>query len=137
MIAARRRWLPVLLVASLPDAAAAQPEPAIVRVPAAEALPLGAVVRIGTTRLRDIYPVVAVAFSAGGKRLAWGNENGQVWICETATGKPLLEVWPDPKGQSPVSELAFSPDGRLLAAGGFWAADVRVIDLEQRRLLHA
>ena len=40
--------------------------------------------------------VKAVAFSADGKRMAWGCEGGRIQICEAATGKPQLEVRPSP-----------------------------------------
>jgi WD40 repeat protein len=38
---------------------------------------------------------------------------------------------------TPITEVAFSPDGRLLAASGYWAKEVRLFDLENRRLLRA
>ncbi len=58
-------------------------------------------------------PVLAVAFSPDGKRLAAGTSAGialRVW--ETATGQEVCTV----RAASP-GQLAWSPDGRLLATG--------------------
>src|SRR5207244_257239 len=42
---------------------------------------------------------------------------GRIMVCETTTGKQLFQT--DLKDEV-YNQLAFSPDGRLLAAGGSW-----------------
>src|SRR5262249_10988847 len=110
-------------------------EAPVFRDRSAETLPKGAATVIGTNWLRDSQSVGCVIFSADGRRLAWGNEMGVVQIAEAATGRPLLELKPNPSRWTPVTEMAFSPDGRFLATGGYWARDVRVFDLERREVL--
>jgi WD40 repeat protein len=80
-------------------------------------LPVGAVARLGSVRFRSWDPVDHVALSPGGKLLAvagrfgGGPEGIQLW--EVATGKPGQAL-----GEHVVANsVAFSPDGRLLAAG--------------------
>src|SRR5439155_2599505 len=58
-------------------------------------LPEGAVARIGTSRLRDSAGTTVIAFSQDGRRLAYGNENGLIHVCEAADGKPLFDLQPD------------------------------------------
>jgi WD40 repeat protein len=70
----------------------------------------------------------AAAFSPDGRHLATGDKIGKVKVWDVATGKPLAEVeapvmytW-DPVQRlhsiGGVRALAFSPDGKTLAAGG-------------------
>lgn len=64
-------------------------------------------------------PVMSVAFSPDGKYLAtsgvtWGPGSGQIMIWDAATGKSL-QTLSNPAG---YFSLAYTPDGRLLAAGG-------------------
>src|SRR5205085_900514 len=61
----------------------------------------------------------------------------RVLVCEAATGKPLLEIPPNPAHRTPATEVAFSADGKLLAVGGYWAKEVRLFDLEKRVLLRS
>lgn len=88
-------------------------------------LPPGAVARLGSVRFRHTYARFAV-FSPDGKTIAsWGSSDGQlhdIIVWETVTGRPLRRLTPvcmpaDPD-YSHYTPLAFSPDGRLLAAGG-------------------
>src|SRR5688572_6558619 len=67
-------------------------------------LPEGAIARIGTTRLRDNASTTVIAFSPDGGRLAYGNENGLVHVCEAADGKPLFDFKLDDPRFLPVTE---------------------------------
>jgi WD40 repeat protein len=133
MSAARRLSFILAVLAAAP---AWGEDPAVVPAPDDSVLPPGAVARIGTTRMRECNYITAVAFTRDGKRLAWGGERGSVVVCDAASGKSLLEVKAFPERNSPVTEVAFSPDGRLLAVSGYWMKDVHLFDLEARKLLH-
>jgi RNA polymerase sigma factor (sigma-70 family) len=78
-----------------------------------DALPEGAVARLGTLRFRHEGEAGSVAFSPDGKTLAATNgEKGgdAIFLWDAATGKPLTRL------QTRASRsLAFSPDGKLLA----------------------
>src|SRR5262249_22815113 len=50
-------------------------------------LPEGAIARFGTSRLRHVAPVLSLAFSPDGKRLASGSRDGTVAVWDVATGK--------------------------------------------------
>jgi RNA polymerase sigma factor (sigma-70 family) len=67
-------------------------------------------------RAFDIDSMVnALTFSPDGKVLAIGQHDGRVTLWDVATGKKLRQL----KGLTPKAvEMAFSPDGRLLAASG-------------------
>jgi WD40 repeat protein len=128
----------VSLIAALLSAAATRGgEPEYFREAGDETLPAGAAARFGTTRLHERGYITTVAFTRDGKRLAWGAEEGRVTVADAASGKTLLHIQPLPQRQSPVTELAFSPDSRILAVSGYWHKEVRLFDLEARRLLHA
>jgi WD40 repeat protein len=76
-------------------------------------LPLGAVARFGTVRLRHGDFIYALAFSSDGRTLASGDSSGVVSTWDPATGKPLQRV----RVGHGVFGLAFAPDGKTLAAG--------------------
>jgi RNA polymerase sigma factor (sigma-70 family) len=84
--------------------------------------------------------VPAVAFSPDGKVVAGGQGDGRVVLWDVATGKELRAL----KGATDsTSALAFSPDGRLLAAagsvekGGKRADEARLWDLRTGELLRS
>src|SRR5262245_29846168 len=79
-------------------------------------LPAGALVRLGTVRLRHAGWSPAVLFSADGKTLITGSEDGKVSLSEPGTGKPLQQ-WRVADGG--LQAMALSPDGKTLAAGGY------------------
>jgi eukaryotic-like serine/threonine-protein kinase len=58
-------------------------------------------------------PVVAVAFSPDGRRLATGSHDRKVKLWDAVTGKELRTL----SAADPCFCLAFSPDGRSVAAG--------------------
>src|SRR5262249_24594477 len=100
----------------------------------------GALVRLGTTRLRHAGAVEGVAFLAGGTKLiSWGGQGDwSVRIWDAATGK---EGWKEglPAG---TRALAVSRDGRLLATGGddrvvrLWEAASRPLRVLQQFQVH-
>lgn len=91
-----------------PDAMAQAPKPADVH---GDALPDGAVTRLGTVRLRHgPVGVNFVAYLADGARAAVLAQDGKVRIWDTATGQEVrtLEI-------ANAGVLAASPDGKTLA----------------------
>ena len=73
--------------------------------------------------------VIAPVFSADGKLIA-GNCRGVITVWSADTGVELVHLG-DPNMLN-ASSVAFSPSGRLLAAGG--AQDLRIYDLSEKRL---
>jgi hypothetical protein len=79
------------------------------------ALPPGAIARLGEVRYRNVGRVFSVAFSPDSKTLAAGAWDGSVRLWEPATGREIRQFvghagW--------VRAVAFSPDGKTLASGG-------------------
>jgi RNA polymerase sigma factor (sigma-70 family) len=56
-------------------------------------------------------PVIAIAFSPGGKSVAAGSKAPSIYLFDVATGKEVRQF------QGRGGTLAFSPDGKLLASG--------------------
>ncbi len=85
--------------------------------PAAQtnALPAGALSRLGTPRFLNYGRVFSVAFSPDGKTLASGSWDGTVRLWEIASRKEL-RLFSEQK--TPIRAVAFSPDSKLLAYGG-------------------
>jgi WD40 repeat protein len=79
-------------------------------------LPYGAILRIGTTRLRHPQCHNAVAFSPNGKEIASAGP-GAVIFWDPETGKEIRRFTPG--GNRGYSGLAFSPDGKILALAGY------------------
>src|SRR5947208_87950 len=83
---------------------------------AADPLPKGAVLRVGSTHLRHAASAINVVFAPDGKSLASSGNDGLVRLWDAATGKEIRR-FEGHKGN--VDGLAFSPDGKtLLSSGG-------------------
>lgn len=93
--------------------------------PAADPLPKGAVLRMGTTRmLHETWPT-CLRFSADDRYLASADHSGTIRFWDVATGRLLREM---PQGTG--SQVAFSPDGKTMAIGGYYHQAVVLWDLE-------
>ncbi len=79
-------------------------------------LPPGALLRLGTVRLRHGLGVYSVAYSPDGRLIASTGGDGAVRLWDAATGRLVREVTRRPQREATFA--VFSPDGRLLAVGG-------------------
>jgi RNA polymerase sigma factor (sigma-70 family) len=86
-------------------------------------LPAGAIVRLGTARLRHGHNVKAVVYSPDGKLIATAAHDHTIRLWDAATGKEV-RVLGDPDARLNAYAqtrwlhcLAFSPDGKMLASG--------------------
>ena len=105
----------LLLIVLLAGTAHAAEKPA--RADAAgDPLPQGARLRLGTTRLRHVEWVVALAYSPDGQLLASVDYHGSLRLWDAKTGRLLRSFDREANGCSQA--VAFSPDGTTLAAAG-------------------
>src|ERR1051326_6963882 len=108
-----------------------------------DALPYGATARLGTVRFR--HDATCVAYSPDGKMIASGGADNQIRLFDAKTGKEIrtleghqVRTYKVPKqlnnandllvenvGKGSVTAVAFSPDGKTLASGG-WDDMVRL-----------
>jgi WD40 repeat protein len=91
---------------------------------AADPLPKGALLRMGSSRLAHGNWLTSVRFSVDDRWVGTADADGAVRVWEAATGKLLWER-PNRTGRT----LAFSPDGRTLAMGGPYNRAITLWDL--------
>jgi WD40 repeat protein len=80
-------------------------------------LPPGALLRLGTLRLRHKYPIWGLAFSPDGKTLAADTHSRQVFLYDVTTGKEF-NTFRKPSDDSML--LLFTPGGKLLGLHKPW-----------------
>jgi WD40 repeat protein len=93
-----------------------------------DALPPGAIARLGTLRFRHWFPLGDVAYSPDGKLLATaGTNDRQIRLWDAVTGRMLAST----PGEHAI---VFTPGGeRLFHAGGDVNAKARVLDIVHRK----
>ena len=70
----------------------------------------------------DLAKISRAAASRDGLRLALGGSDGSIWIIDAPSGKVLCSRAAAAGNAAVINGLAFSPDGRLVAAGSVsWA----------------
>jgi WD40 repeat protein len=110
----------VLVVAALAvllghqlDSRAAGQEKADRRDVDGDPLTQGAVVRLGTLRLRHAGAVISVAVSPDGKQIASSGEDRTIRVWDAASGR---QRWIFQSRESPTGPVLFSPDGATVVA---------------------
>src|SRR5689334_17995047 len=93
-------------------------------------LPRGALLRMGSSRLTHGSWLTSLKFSADDRYIGSADSHGTVRLWETATGKLVWEK-PERTGRT----LAFSPDGKMLAIGGYYNRQITLWDLQTNKIL--
>lgn len=144
--------LAIILRIGEPSIAAAQADSAAQTDALGDALPNGAVARIGTVRADADLPsgfprpasVRGTAFSADGKLLVTFDEPAdpsiprvlRLWDVQTGKQRSVLDGHTEP-----IRAAAFSPDGKFLVTSSYLPSvqlgETRIWDVEKRQLLHA
>jgi RNA polymerase sigma factor (sigma-70 family) len=97
-------------------------------------LPPGTIARLGTVRLRHGGATTLLAYSPDGRVLASAGKGRGLCVWDVGTGKLRHELVP----VDSVWDFAFSPDSKLLAAGGYGNRGIQIWEVttgkELRRL---
>jgi WD40 repeat protein len=80
-----------------------------------DALPAGAVARLGSSRLRHRGPITALAMAADGSFVVAASDDGAVRVWDMPSGRLRRRVDNLPHG---LTDVAVSPDGKQFAAAG-------------------
>jgi RNA polymerase sigma factor (sigma-70 family) len=94
-------------------------------------LPEQAIARLGTIRFRHGRALSAVALSSDRKMIASVNHTHEICLWDAASGKPVARI----HCPQIVYTVAISPNGKLLAAGG-WGGPVYILDRADGRVVH-
>lgn len=132
----------VMYVAGLllgPAVAQVNPEPSISPPLPLDALPPGAVARLGTTNFWQGAPIRALAFAPGDKVLACYSDDNKICLWDAQTGKRLQLLEVPPARVEPIKErvnmtytgdvLVFSGDGKRLGFADAGSRSYRVWDV--------
>lgn len=82
-----------------------------------DALPQGAITRIGTVRLQHASSVTAIAYSPDGKMLASSSADNSVQLWDLTTGRKIRHLATD-AGRYGLVGIAFSRNGKTLMSSG-------------------
>jgi WD40 repeat protein len=118
-------------------------------------LPRGATARLGTARFRHSSSITCVAYSPDGKWLAVGGSDNKIRLFDPQSGKELRELaghqpstfvlpkrpsladFGAPTGKAGwVTTIAFDPDSKILASGG-WDDAIRLWDVATGRQIRS
>jgi RNA polymerase sigma factor (sigma-70 family) len=89
--------------------------------------------RIRQLEAEKVTEIYALAFSADGKWLASSDKSGTIHFWYPASGEHAAEHATGT--MSPISLLAYSPNGKILVSGGENSAKLQLWDTASRRLL--
>ncbi len=82
---------------------------------AGDPLPSGALLRLGTTRLRAGSTILQTAYSPDGRLLASIDGDGDLDLWDAATGRQRLSIALNEKNGMRIQGMVFAPDGRSMA----------------------